>query len=153
MPGAQILAILTTFPIEKSILPFCLSGVSENAILTYFEPKLGPNLDFWPPCLKICENIPLPCKVPDRRRSKNRSNHGPGGVKGGVCGIVNSKMIQGNFSFLLNKKRGIFISHFSHKMREPIYFIFFTEKWNKFIYFHENERNRMTSPINFISFS
>ena len=126
----------------------------------YFEPKLGSNLDFWPPCLKICENIPFApltrAKIQPPRPppgSKNRSNQGPAGVKGGICGIVNSKMIQGNFSFLLNKKRGIFISHFSHKMREPIYFIFFTEKWNKFIYFHENERNRMTSPINFISFS
>ena len=43
-PGPQILVILTTFPIGKSqFLSFCLSGVSENAILTLFWPHLDPS--------------------------------------------------------------------------------------------------------------
>ena len=42
--GPPILVILTTFPIEKSqFLSFCLSGVSENAILTLFWPHFEPS--------------------------------------------------------------------------------------------------------------
>ena len=59
MPGTPILVILTTFPIEKSILSFCLSGVSENAILTLFWPLFwAPGPNFGPG--QMCLFYPLP---------------------------------------------------------------------------------------------
>ena len=53
-PGPQILVILTTFPIEKSILSFCLSGSVKMPFWPYFDPILSPpEPNLWP-LAKMC---------------------------------------------------------------------------------------------------
>ena len=56
----QFWPILVIFLLKKSILSFCLSGVSENAILTLFWPHFEPS---WPQLLAPGQNVPIcsPC--------------------------------------------------------------------------------------------